>query len=162
MSLASDHQKRRLRGLLRCLAKRWGLPTALLTALLFGHLLFGILRIPSGGVFKRLDAVSAYQAQDKIWHFRHTDKETHRLAAWLLDSVGAHQALIYDGSAQGALQLLGPLIYPSILVHHRALQKDGSASGRPVFSKQPPWLKDSASGYPVVIGNGHRLRWERR
>lgn len=162
MPLASDHPKNRPIGLLQLLAKRWGVPSTLLTALLFGHLVFGILRVPSGGGLKRLQEIGAYQEQDKVWHFRRTDEETQRLAAWLLDAVSANQALLYDGSAQGALQLLGPLIYPSILVHHRALQKDGTASGLPVFSKQPPWLTGNSSGHPVVIGNGHTLRWERR
>lgn len=162
MPPAADHPKSHLTGLLYGLAARCGVPSALLTVLLVGHVLFGLARLPSGGFVKRLEAIEEYQAQGPLWHFRHADADTQRLADWLLDSVDADHALLYDGSAQGALQLLGPLLYPAILVHHRALSKDGTAAGRPVFTGQPPWLEGDSSGHPVVLGSLYTLGWERR
>ena len=162
MPPAADHPKSRLTGLLYGLATRCGVPSVLVAALLVGHVLFGLARVPSGGFVKRLKAVEEYQEQGPLWHFRRDDADTKRLAEWLLDSVDANHALLYDGSAPGALQKLGPLLYPAILVHHRALNNDGTAAGRPVFTGQPPWLAGDSSGYPVVLGSLHTLGWERR
>jgi len=144
------------------LAGRIGVPAALVAALLAAHVLFGLARFPSGGIVKRLRVIEEYQEQGPLWHFRHSDANTQRLADWLLDSVDASHALLYDGQQPGALQLLAPLLYPAILVHHRALNSDGTAAGRPVFTGQPPWLRDNSSGHPVVLGSLETLRWERR
>ena len=162
MPPAADHPKSRLTGLLYGLATRSGVPSALVAALLVGHVLFGLARLPSGGFVKRLKAVEEYQEQGALWHFRRGDADTKRLAKWLLDSVDANHALLYDGSEQGALQKLGPLLYPAILVHYRALNHDGTAAGRPVFTGQPPWLAGDSSGYPAVLGSLRTLGWERR
>ncbi|MCA8974794.1 MAG: hypothetical protein KDC98_08730 [Planctomycetes bacterium] len=134
----------------------------LLGLLIAGHVSFGLLRLPAGSIWKRVDAIDEYERQGPVWHFRLSDDETRRLAGWILETLPADEVLLFDGGVAGQLQLLGPLAFPRLLVHVSALRPDGTALGRKVFAGQPPWLEPDVSGYPVVVGTRQTLRWERR
>lgn len=144
------------------LRARCGLPSSLLTLLLTAHVAFGVVRLASGGIAKRARAVAEYEEAGPIWHFRHSEPDAQRLAAWLLDEMPRDHALLYDGVMQGNLQLLAPLLFPAILVKSSALAEDGTAAGRPVFRGQPPWLDEARAGTPVIVGGISSLGWVRR
>jgi hypothetical protein len=128
------------------LQARCGLPSTWLAVLITAHVAFGAVRLVSGGIAKRVQAVA----------------EAQRLAAWLLDEMPRDQALLFEGPKPGNLQLLAPLLFPAILVHASALAPDGTAAGRPVFRGQPPWLDAANAGTPIIVGGLSDLGWVRR
>lgn len=134
----------------------------LLAVLVALHLAAGVLRLVRGSILKRVRVVADYQAAGPAWHFRRSDQETQRIASWLLATVPRDQALLFDGQRSGCLQQLAPLLFPSLLVHARALQPDGTAAGRRVFQEQPPWLEDAPPSVPVIVGHGSSIEWTRR
>lgn len=144
------------------LRARCGLPSTLLAILVTAHIAFGVVRLVSGGIAKRVRAVAEYEEAGPIWHFRHSEPDAQRLAAWLLEEMPRDHALLYEGVMQGNLQLLAPLLFPAILVRSSALGEDGTAAGRPVFRGQPPWLDPESSGTPVIVGGISSLGWVRR
>jgi hypothetical protein len=144
------------------LQARCGLPSTWLAVLITAHVAFGAVRLVSGGIAKRVQAVAEFEEAGPIWHFRHSTPEAQRLAAWLLDEMPRDQALLFEGPKPGNLQLLAPLLFPAILVHASALAPDGTAAGRPVFRGQPPWLDAANAGTPIIVGGLSDLGWVRR
>lgn len=144
------------------LRARCGLPSTVLAVLVTVHVAFGVVRLVSGGIVKRVRAVAEYEEAGPIWHFRHSEPDAQRLAAWLLDEMPRDHALLYEGVMQGNLQLLAPLLFPAILVRSSAVAPDGTAAGRPVFRGQPPWLDQGTAGIPVIVGGISSLGWVRR
>lgn len=158
-SAPSSPAARALAGLGRW--RRWTGVPAVLALLLAGHLGFGLARFPVGSVQKRLESVREWRSRGVDgWCFRLADAETRRVARWLRDEVRAEHLVRFDGSWQGSLQLLAPILFPALLVH------DGSPrdwpTGRPVFAARAPWLSAPAGSAPVVVATLETLRLEYR
>jgi hypothetical protein len=141
--------------------RRLGAGSLLLGALLAIHLGFGVVRFWGGAVHKRVETIADYQGHGELWFFRFADDESQRLVRWLLANVPNDQVVLYDGKPRNLIEALHPALFPRSLLHRRALRKDGTAGGRPVFLAHPPWLAEaSAPGW--VHSDGTRLRWRTR
>jgi glycosyltransferase involved in cell wall biosynthesis len=124
------------------------------------HFAFCAVRWPVGAVGKRAGSIAEFEQLGAVdWHLRHSDEETRRIAGWLVASVAADERVLCRGSAQGALQLLAPLLHPRLLTDAErfAANGPGSASWRPFAG-----AASAARGMPVVVGDLQRLRLEWR
>lgn len=140
---------------------RWaGIAPAWLAAMLLLHVVWVAVRFPQGSVRKRGEAIAAARAAGPLWHFPHADGETKRLVAWLVRTVPADEALLYDGTGRGLMEALAGALAPRLVVHASALTADGTALGRRVFAGQPPWLAaPAATPGRVTTEDGEELRW---
>jgi hypothetical protein len=137
--------------------RRTGITAPLLAALVLAHLAFGLLRLPAGAIVKRARLLDEYAALGPLWHFRLADAETRRVAAWLRDEVRPDEILLYDGSEQGYLQLVAPMLFPALLVRDGADPAPGTTAARRVFDRRPPWI-DDRPGRLVLESRRYRLR----
>jgi hypothetical protein len=148
------------RGAWRRLVAALGLP-APLALLVVGHVGFGLVRFPVGAIQKRAESVAEWRRLGADgWCFRKADAETRAVARWLVEQVGPRDLVRYDGSQQGALQLLAPLLCPALLVHHGS---DAAwPAGRPEFAPRTPWGDPPPGTVHVVVGSLGALRIEHR
>lgn len=133
----------------------------MLAVLLVAHLTFCLVRFPAGSVQKRLESVQEWQERGADgWCYRNADEETRRVARWLCDHKEPGQIVRYAGSQQGALQMLAPLLFPTLLVRNDSPQR--WPADRSVFRLEAPWLPMPADKTPVVKSSLESLRLEYR
>lgn len=165
MAAAPQHPKS---GRLMAAWRRLGGGSGLLAALLAAHLAFGAVRYVGGAWHKRSATIAEYRQHGDLWFFRHADAETQELVRWLLDTVPADAAVLYDGNSRDLIEALHAALHPRLLVHRRALERAEGLGGRSVFAEQPPDSSKTAGegnqanlGPGWVHGEGQRLRWRR-
>lgn len=141
--------------------RRWtGLPVVL-TLLFAVHLGFGLVRLPSGSIHKRIESVREWRERGVDgWCFRLADDETRRVARWLRERVGPSHLVRIAGEGRGSFQLLAPILFPALLVYASA--PEAWPADRPVFEERAPWLTSAAGTHLVVVATPSTLRLEYR
>lgn len=102
---------------------RWS--TALL-ALLLGHLAWGLLRLPTRVVPRRLHEIEAYQRLGAApFLFADADLQGAAAIAWLCTHTAPDQRIAWRGVDRGAIEFAAALVWPRLLVRAQAAPGGG-------------------------------------
>jgi hypothetical protein len=90
----------------------------LLGALVLVHVVWGLLRVPSRVVVRRLDDIAAYHERGGPGHFLDTG-DLHGAAAirWVLANTAPDSVVLWQGDPMGALEFAPTLLAPRLVVH---------------------------------------------
>jgi hypothetical protein len=132
----------------------------LLGALVLAHVAWGLARVPTRVVARRLDEVEQFRRSGAIDHFlatRHLQGAD--AVAWVRDRTGPDAVVLWAGDAGGALEFAPAMLAPRLLVDERSCAHGQTTyAGRPIATG----TLGATTGRIVLVGNGKSIAAEVR